>query len=229
MTMTNPTTPARFEDRLLHALRHVVAQRPAPQAVPSRRVISTSRRRVALSGAALATVLAVTAILATGGGVSPSSAYAVQPRSDGTVSVTVNDLRDAAGLQQKLRAAGIPAVVKYVDDAPACTTALVPPPGVVVHSESGTDPGPSLHSAGGGSLPPPAGGTAQGQGTGQMRVDVRHDANGDTSATFALRPGDYKAGDKLVITAAGGQVSSLSIAVTSSSDSAPQPPCIPAG
>jgi hypothetical protein len=226
MTMTNPTTPAHFEDRLLHVLRHVVAQRPAPQAAPSRRRISTSRTRVALSGAALAAALAATALLATGGGVSASSAYAVQPRSNGTVSVTVNDLSDAAGLQQKLRDAGIPAVVKYVTDAPACSGAPTPPPGAVVHTESGTGSGRSLQTAGG-SLPPPAGGTAPAQGTGQMSVNVHHDSDGVTSATFALRPGEYKPGDKLVITAAGGQVSSLSIAVTSGSGGAPETPCIP--
>src|SRR5262249_18805293 len=100
-------TSANFEDRLLAELRKVVAARPAP-AAPARR-----RRpgvRVAIAAATVAAVAAIVAVLASSGGVT-SDAYAVTPRSNGSVVVQIHSLSDAAGLQAKLRAAGVPADV----------------------------------------------------------------------------------------------------------------------
>jgi hypothetical protein len=111
-------TPTTFEDRLLTELRAVVAARPTPEAVtfpPARRA---RRTRLALAaGAVAATVAGV--FVATGGD-SAAPAYAVERQSDGSVTVEINSLRDAAGLQEKLRAAGIRAVVDYTPEGKAC-------------------------------------------------------------------------------------------------------------
>lgn len=110
-------TPTQFEDRLLAELRQVVATRPEPAAVsPPRRA---PRPRL-LAGAATATAAAaaVVAVAASGGGASP--AYAVDRQADGSVTVTISSLRDADGLERKLRAAGVPAVVDYTPEGKMC-------------------------------------------------------------------------------------------------------------
>lgn len=111
------TTADRFEDRLLHELRAVVASTPAPAAEPARRPLLT-RTRLTLGGAVAAAGAAGALVLAGGGGASP--AYAVESHGDGSVTVTVSSVRDAAGLQQKLAAAGIRAVVDYVPAGKMC-------------------------------------------------------------------------------------------------------------
>src|SRR5512132_3410525 len=102
-----------FEERLLHELRAVVAARPAPGPAPaSAPARQRARRRLVLAGAGgVAAVLAAVAIFAGGGGT--ESAYAVTPRADGSVTVKISRLSDAAGLQRALRDAGVPAVVGY--------------------------------------------------------------------------------------------------------------------
>jgi hypothetical protein len=109
-------TPTKFEDRLLTELRAVVAARPAPEVVAvSRR--SPRGRLVLATGAVAATAAGV--LLATGGdGAAP--AYAVEKQPNGNVTVEIRSLSDAAGLQQKLRAAGIPAVVDYTPVGKMC-------------------------------------------------------------------------------------------------------------
>lgn len=111
-------TPNTFEDRLLAELRAIVTARPAPataQPVPRR----PPRARLALGGVATAAAAAAAAVIATGGG-SPEPAYAVERQADGDVTVTVNSLRDADGLERKLRAAGVPAVVDYTPEGKMC-------------------------------------------------------------------------------------------------------------
>ena len=113
------TASSRFEDRLLHELREVVAARPAPGVAARRR---PRRTRLALAGAGVAAATAVVAIVATGSDVTPT-AYAVDSRPDGSVTVEIRSLHDAAGLQRSLRAAGVPAVVDYApagDDRVRC-------------------------------------------------------------------------------------------------------------
>jgi hypothetical protein len=114
-----------FEDRLLDELRSLVVAQPSsgPERPPRRPrawMASWPRRRLALVGS-LAAVLAVAA----GAGVpflvsGPSPAYAVSANDDGTVTVEINSLSDAAGLEAKLREAGIRAVVQYLPAGKAC-------------------------------------------------------------------------------------------------------------
>jgi hypothetical protein len=128
------TVSTRFEDRLFEQLRDVVAARSAP--TPRRRA---RRARLVLAGAGVAAATAVAAVVATGGDVTP--AYAVQPGADGSVTVRIHSLRDAAGLQRELRAAGVPAVVDY---APAGCAAGETGGGGTTRSGGAADSGPSL-------------------------------------------------------------------------------------
>jgi hypothetical protein len=70
------------------------------------------------AGAVAATVAGV--LLVAGGGDTAAPAYAVAKQPDGSVTIAINSLRDAAGLQQKLGAAGIPAVVDYTPMGKMC-------------------------------------------------------------------------------------------------------------
>lgn len=239
--MTTPTPAPRFEERLLDQLKHAVAQTPAPSAVAPAAARTPlagriPRRRLALSGAGLTTAVAATAVavLATSGGVA-TSAYAVQSRANGTVSVSISDLRDAAGLERKLRAAGIAAIVNYVADPKRCAgaaaaggTASGPAAGQagVARSQRKGDDGPMTATAGGTGPPrethrlgsPPPGGAAAGM---SMRVDR------DGSATFTLNADDVKPGQTLMIAATTGTFSSLGIAIVDDTSSAPALPCVP--
>jgi hypothetical protein len=113
-------TPSTFEDRLLDELRAVVAARPAPEPEPLAppRARRAPLGRVALAGAAVAATAA--GVFVAAGGDPATAAYAVDPRSDGSVTVEIKSLRDAAGLQQQLRAAGINAVVDYTPFGKTC-------------------------------------------------------------------------------------------------------------
>ena len=108
---------SQFEHRLLAELRQVVAERPAPEVVPVPR--SHRRRPLLLAGTATAAAAATAVLLTvTSGGVAP--AFAVDRRANGDVSVTINQLSDAHGLQSQLRAAGINAEVDYTPAGKAC-------------------------------------------------------------------------------------------------------------
>lgn len=116
------TAPEHFEDRLLAQLRQVVAERePATRLpVPHR----PRRARLILAGAGGAAALAAVAIVASSGDVT-SSAYAVDPKPDGDVTVQIHELSEALQLQTSLRDAGIPAVVDYL---PAGQKSCIAPP-----------------------------------------------------------------------------------------------------
>jgi len=111
-------TTNTFEDRLLAELCAVVAERPAPAPAPPPSGRRAPRTRLALAGGALAATAAGAFVVA--GGDTSTPAYAVAKQSDGSVTVQINSLRDAAGLQAKLRAAGIPAVVDYTPFGKTC-------------------------------------------------------------------------------------------------------------
>jgi hypothetical protein len=111
----------RFEDRLLHELRNVVVANQTSGARGRRSWTgSRSPRRLALAGAAavFVAVAALAVVQLVGGGAAP--AYAVNKNDDGTVTVEISSLSDAAGLERKLRDAGIPAVVQYLPPGKAC-------------------------------------------------------------------------------------------------------------
>ena len=112
------------DDELITAVRDsftdIHSSTPAEQIVSRSRTIRAHRRIPGLAagmGVVAAAVLAVTALLpghpAT---VRPGiylSAWTVVKHADGTVYVRINQLRDPAGLQRKLRADGVPASVVF--------------------------------------------------------------------------------------------------------------------
>jgi hypothetical protein len=108
-----------FEDRLLSELRAVVDARPLPEVVVPPPLRRSPRARLTLAGGAVAAT-AVAAVIVASSGDRPAPAYAVERQHDGSVTVAINSLRDAAGLQEKLRAAGVPAVVDYTPMGKAC-------------------------------------------------------------------------------------------------------------
>src|SRR5262249_42835130 len=116
-----PMTNQRFEDRLLDRLQPLAAAQPRPR----RR---THRRLALAAGAAVAIAIAA-------GGSGPllsngaQPAYAVTPNDDGTVTVQINSLTEAAGLQQKLRDAGVQAVVVYLPFGKGCKEPWFTPAG----------------------------------------------------------------------------------------------------
>jgi hypothetical protein len=112
-------TPDTFEDRLLAELRQVVAARPAPTHPASAAARRSPRARL-LAGAAAAAAVAAVAVVVAGGGDPAAPAYAVSRQADGDVSVSISSLSDADGLEGKLRAAGIPAVVDYTPAGKMC-------------------------------------------------------------------------------------------------------------
>jgi hypothetical protein len=128
-----------FEDRLLAELQSLV-ERPDPR--PRRWAPSWSRRRLALAGgtAVVRAVAAGAGVPFLTGGAAP--AYAVSKNDDGTVTVEISSLSDAAGLQSKLREAGIRAVVQYLPPGKACKQ----PWFTVATREHGPDHEPAIRS-----------------------------------------------------------------------------------
>ena len=198
---------ARFEERLLHELRAVVAARPTPPAAsprPSRR----PRLMLAASGG-FAAVAAAVVLVSSDGGVSP--AYAVDKEPDGSVTVHIKSLNDAAGLQSKLRAEGVPAVVSYATGpgVPGCAaqdggdgpvTTQAPEKGT---SRSTGDDGPTFQTGG----TAPKGDVARANVTSTVRTD-------SDGTTFNLNPGTLKPGEQVYVTTAGGpDVSRVGIAI----------------
>jgi len=119
--MSTPHSPEHFEERLLRELREVVAARAASDPLPCRPVSRARHvvmRRIVVAPVALAAAAAGTILALGHDGSTP--AYAVEPHSDGTVTVEIHSLRDAAGLQSRLRGVGVPAMVDYVPDGKAC-------------------------------------------------------------------------------------------------------------
>lgn len=114
-----------FEERLLNELRALVVAQPStgperPARSPRARVAAAPRRRLAFVG-----VVAALLVVAVGTGVpfltdGAAPAYAVSSNEDGTVSVEISALKDAAGLESKLREVGIRAVVQYLPPRKAC-------------------------------------------------------------------------------------------------------------
>lgn len=208
MTVTTSNT---FEDRLLEQLRQVVAERPAPAGLPQR---SHRRTRITMAGVSVAAATAAVAFVATSSNVT-TSAYAVEPRADGKVTVEIHSLSDSAGLERSLRAAGVPAVVSY---APAAATACAgsatataqPAAGIAaagehlsVHRGGGTtESGPSLTGPGPGPGQP-------GPGVTTTKIAV---ASG--SAKFTIDPGSLKPAQKVYITTSTGSVDTIGMSVT---------------
>jgi|GEM_PF-3002493 len=235
------TTPTRFEDRLLAELREVVATRPAPAApspgatTPARRPRRPRRtRRLALGAAAVAAAAAVAVLVASSGDVT-TGAYAVQPRDDGSVTVKITSLRDAAGLQRSLRAAGVPADVSYAPaNATTCAGSGTAPPatgGERGTSSGGDDDGPSTAVAG----RPPAGAPGETAGPGGTAGpgDTATPGHGSVSSshvritgdgvTFTVDPGTIAEGQRLVIQTSDGTVGTIAMGVVADGARLPCP------
>jgi hypothetical protein len=91
---------------------------PDEQIAGRGRALRARRRLPGLAAGALAvagaTALAVTALLPGAGHRGLRlAAWTVAKRADGTIQVTIRELRDPAGLQRKLRADGVPAAVTF--------------------------------------------------------------------------------------------------------------------
>jgi hypothetical protein len=118
---------SNFEERLLRELRSQVAAPPADRG--QRRPLWRGRRPVLAGGLAAVLAAAATAgvfFLSTG----TQAAYAVTKNADGTVTVEIDSLSDAAGLQAKLQAAGVNAVVEYLPAGKMCKQPWFTPAGV---------------------------------------------------------------------------------------------------
>ena len=113
--------PPTFENRLLAVLEDEVIRTAANSPGGQRR-----SRRVRIG--ALAGVLAVAAAVAAPvliGQHGSSAAWAVETRADGSVEVTIHQLRDPAGLELQLVEAGIPAYVGFVPAGMVCAQRTV--------------------------------------------------------------------------------------------------------
>jgi hypothetical protein len=121
------------DDELITAVKESVTgvhmDIPAGQIVSRSRAIRARRRIPALAGAlavAAGTALAVTALLPAGH--QPShlaraqlAAWTVVKQADGSIRVTIHELRDPAALQSTLRADGVPVSVTFTGQSnPAC-------------------------------------------------------------------------------------------------------------
>jgi hypothetical protein len=114
-----------FEERLLAELRGLVVDRGSDVEHRSsghrgRRLVRPRwRYAVAVGVAALVAGIGMTGLLSRYGDGTPA-AYAVTRNANGSVTVEVRSLRDAAGLQRALRADGVPAVVFYAPPGKTC-------------------------------------------------------------------------------------------------------------
>lgn len=102
---------------------------PVEQIVGRGRALRARRRLPAVAAGALAVaaaaVLAVTALQPAGHQAGPQppfhlTAWTVTKQADGTITITVRQLRDPAGLQHRLRADGVPASVTFSGYPRAC-------------------------------------------------------------------------------------------------------------
>jgi hypothetical protein len=185
-----------FEDRLLVELRAFVADRSEMNPASPR---TGSRRRLILTtGGIMAAAGAAAVLLVSTSGVRTAPAFAVQAGPDGSVTVTVNDLRDAPELQ---------ADVRYEQRATGCPDASS---GVPVGEQDA-----SVHALDGLrrlDQQPPV-------------INVSRAADGST--TFTLKPDQFTGDDRLTITASTADVDSLTIFFGPSAKN-PTSACVPA-
>ena len=182
-----------------------------------------------------------------------SSAYAVESQPDGAVTVSIRSLSDAAGLQRKLRAAGVPAVVDYVPGGQA-GCAVGPPPGAtpgggpVQGTASAPAPAPGTAPTGptkvegvamkaspngapesGLSQAPEAGGgptlsPGGGPSPDQPGATSSKISVGPDGASFTIDPGSLEPGQQVYITTSTGAVTSISMMIGTRKGAVPCPP-----
>jgi hypothetical protein len=121
---------SKFEDRLWSEL----VLDHGPQLAAMRRIEIRRRSRrgpVAVGAVALAGVLTAVALTATTG-TSPSVAYAVSQSSDGTVSVTLNELTGVSGANTQLAKLHVKVRVATVEAGCTAKGQIVPTPSAIV-------------------------------------------------------------------------------------------------
>ncbi len=186
-----------FESRLLTELRQVSAESPAPRAETAR-----PRRygRFVAAGTGLAAVVAGVAIYA-GSGSNTPSAYAVETKPDGMVSVAITRLKDAKGLEQSLNEAGVPAEVNYSPVMATMCAVEAGPGGKADSVEKGfAEVSPLVDGTKAAKTLPAMPAEAAKDGHGALSM-TRTDADG---TTFSIDPGTIKKGEKLYITTSDG-------------------------
>ena len=117
-----------FEERLLAELREVVAERDTGRdtrrdtggQAPSRRFTGRSRLMAGAAAAVVAGAAVAFGVPLLAGDAGTPAAYAVEPGADGRITVTINRLEDAEGLERQLAAHGVRARVAYTPDGKTC-------------------------------------------------------------------------------------------------------------
>jgi hypothetical protein len=205
------TIQTTFEDRLLDRLRLVVAANSAPPE-PGARHPQRRRWPAAAAGLATAGIATVLAVVIAGG---TQAAYAIDSQPDGSVTVHIASLSDAAGLQAALRDRGIPA---FVDYSATCRPVPAPPANSATSPDTGGPPGSQVQQAL--ARPPRTSSTRGG-----VWAEVSKGANGTHGVTFKIYPSSIPAGQNVYITTYSRKMNALSIKVGSK---APTPLCPPA-
>jgi hypothetical protein len=108
-----------YQERLLGELRALAERNAAEAPAARRRGGIASRPKLALAGVAGSACVA-SAVFAFAGSDDGSTAYAVVPHDDGSVTVEISKLQDAAELERELREAGVPAEVDYLPLGQMC-------------------------------------------------------------------------------------------------------------
>jgi hypothetical protein len=102
-----------FKGALLEELR-------ARQAVEPARVRTGFKWKIRAATMGVTATVAATAIAMTVSFSPATAAFVVKSNNDGTVTVTVNSLKDSAGLQRELLSAGVTAVAVYAPPGKQC-------------------------------------------------------------------------------------------------------------
>lgn len=118
---------SNFEERLLSELRSRVVAPPVDRG--QRRPLWRRPRLVVLAGGLAAVVVAAASAGVLFLSAGTQAAYAVTKDADGTVTVEIESLTDAAGLQAKLQAVGVNAVVQYLPVGKMCKPPWFTPAG----------------------------------------------------------------------------------------------------
>jgi hypothetical protein len=126
---------SNYEERLLRELRRLVAAEPVDRGRAHR--LSHRPRRLALAGGGAAVLAAAVSAFVLLFSAGTQAAYAVTKDADGSVTVEIDSLRDAAGLQAKLQEAGVKTVVEYLPEGKVCQRPWFTPAGAGVGGNSG--------------------------------------------------------------------------------------------
>jgi hypothetical protein len=176
-----------YEERLLTELRALAERNAAEEPPrPARRRGIARRPKLALAGIAGGACVASAAIAFTGGDGGGATAYAVEPHDDGSVSVRIRRLEDAAGLERELRAAGVPAEVDFLPLTQTCR-------------EPRFEPAPTRELKPGG-LPIPMGVAEVTSGSSEPELED----NLRRLLSFTVQADELRPGETLVITSRRG-------------------------